>query len=410
MIEQAIIHTLLNHATWGSYVGVLDWPTIKQQTPQVYRILLCLKKWHEVHEDNLALAELPVWFNLQYPGLSDKEKAVYQDIFEQVAAGSIRDDLVSQYLQQLQDTQIRRQLAVMAIDDKVPNDKVIEQVGKLAQTKQIASAELPEFVTTDIEELLALDEQNPGLMWRLECLNRSIGPLRKGFLVGVIGRVESGKTAFWVSEITNFAQQLKEDEHVVVFFNEESGTDVMWRMYSAMTGFSAVEVESDPKKARELFYSRGGQTIKFVDQAKQTPTSMQKVLDALHPAVIVIDSLDKVGGFEDDRRDSMLGKVYRWARETAKTYAPVIGISQAGGDRPKKWLTEYDMFDSKTAKPAELDALIGIGTSQDAGYEYVRYINIPKNKRRGNRYTNEADRHGKFQTIIVPELSIYKDC
>jgi hypothetical protein len=136
-------------------------------------------------------------------------------------------------------------------------------------------------------------------------------------------------------------------------------------------------------------------------------------LDSLNPKLIVIDSLDKIKGFENqERRDTGLGLTYQWARETAKLYAPLIGVSQASapaGGYQKQWLTEMDMADSKTAKPAELDFLIAIGRKDDPGYEFVRYIGIPKNKRRGNRYTEEKDRHGHFQTIIVPELSIYRD-
>ena len=88
----------------------------------------------------------------------------------------------------------------------------------------------------------------------------------------------------------------------------------------------------------------------------------------------------------------------------------MIGVSQANADGYNtKWLTELDMANSKTAKPAELDFLIAIGRTNEPGYEYTRYINIPKNKRKHNRYANERDRHGKFTTTLIPELSRYKD-
>ena len=252
-----------------------------------------------------------------------------------------------------------------------------------------------------------------GFTWRLECLNKSIGMLKKGMFGAILARVETGKTAMWVSEVGNFASQINDDEHICIFFNEENGTDVMWRLYSSVTGMTAIDIECNPTKAKELWVAGGGHRIKFLDSAQQKPATITKVLDSLNPKLIVIDNLDKIkGGDSEDRRDAQLGKIYQWARETAKIYAPVIGVSQASspaGHEQQKWLTELDMADSKTAKPAELDFLIAIGRTDQAGYEYVRYINIPKNKRRGNRYTKEADRHGKFQTIIVPELSIYRD-
>lgn len=411
MIEAQIFTALLKKKAWLDYSEVLDWPQLKQQTPEVYRVMLSIKKWHESKDGDLSIDELPIWFYLSYPGMKDKEKEIYNELFLQAAEQTVRDELISQYLTQLKDIQTRRQLAVMAMDDKVSNEKVIDQIKKLSGqvVEQVIDEE---YVTTDIEDLIKLEEESPGLLWRLECLNKSIGPLKKGMFGAILARVETGKTAMWVSEVTNMLPQMKNDEHVCIFFNEENGTDVMWRIYSATIGWSAVEVESNFRKARELFYAAGGQKIKFVDRANQTPKSVYKTLDSCNPAVAVIDSLDKIKGFDDERRDTALGKAYQWARETAKIYCPVIGISQAVAPPSglhKKWLTEMDMADSKTAKPAELDFLIAIGKSDDAGYEYTRYINIPKNKGKASKYKDEKDRHGKFITTILTELSRYED-
>lgn len=411
MIEAQIIHVLLKRQVWQDYSGALNWSSLKQQTPEVYKVLLTIKQWHEMRTDDLTMGELPVWFGLQYPGLSDKQKEIYAGVFEQAKQADIRDELLKQYLQQLRDTQIRRTIAVSCMDDKVTNEKVQELSCGLSAKVLLDENRETEFVTTNLDDLIQLDEESPGLTWRLGCLNRSIGPIRKGMFGCVLARVETGKTALWVSEMANFLGQLTDEEHAVIFFNEENGTDVMWRLHSAITGMTAVEIESNPKKAKELFNAGGGQRLRFVDRAALTPTIVYKVLDMLNPKVIVIDNLDKVKWTgKEDRKDVELGFIYAWARETSKIYAPVIGVSQASGDRQKKWLTEFDMMNSKTAKPGELDFLIAIGKIDDAGYEFVRYINIPKNKRRANRYSDEKDRHGKFQTIIVPELSLYKDC
>ena len=409
MIEAQILSALLNHQTWAEYSGVLDWPALKQQTPEVYRVLLSVKKWHDTKDSDLHMKELPLWFAVQYPGMSDKEKVVYASIFDQAAKEEVRAELVSQYLQRMRDMQIRNKLALMAIDDKVPNDKILEQLAQLsAEVVTLESADI--FVSTNIDELVQCVDENAGLFWRLGCLNKSIGPIGIGVLGGIIGRKETGKTAFWVSEVANFLPQISDDEQVAIFFNEEQGRAVMWRLYSAITGMTYVEILGNQKKARELFHAGGGSKLRFKDAPTHDEASIRKTLDTLHPAVIVIDSFDKLKGFKADRKDLELGAAYKFGREVAKTYAPVIAISQAdAGGFNKKYLTELDMADSKTAKPAELDFLIGIGRTDDAGYEYVRYLNIPVNKLPSSQYKDEKDRHGKFQTIIVPELSIYKD-
>ncbi len=397
------------HDAWGKYSSCLDWVQLKQQTPEVYKILLSLRVWHEKNDTDLKPIELPVWFELQYPGLSDKQKEVYQNIIEQSGKEEIRPELTESYLTQLKSTQTRRTLAVMAMDDSVSVEKVQEQAGLLEGKPTLNNIG---FITTDLDELLQIDEDVPGFKWRLNCLNRSLGSLRKGMFGVILARVETGKTAMWVSEISYIVQQLKDDEHVCVFFNEENGRDVMWRIYSAICRATTEQIQTNPERAKELFNSRGGHRIKFIDQANQTTKGIERILDTLNPALIIVDSLDKIKGFDEERRDTKLGMIYEWGRTTAKTYAPLIGVSQASapeGGRQKQWLTELDMADSKTAKPAELDYLIGIGIKTDAGYENMRYINIPKNKRRGGVGLLEAERHGKFSCLLKSELSIYED-
>jgi hypothetical protein len=409
MLEAQILSALLKKQTWVEYNSVLDWPALKQQAPEINRVFLVVKKWHDTRDNDLGMKELPVWFALQFPGMSDKEKANYQAIFEQAARAEVRDDLIASYLQQMRDMQVRKTIALLAIDDKISNEKVIAQVEQLSSPAIVAEEEI-EFVTTDIDVLVQEATDNVGLFWSLECLNKSIGPIGPGVLGGVIGRKETGKTAFWVSQVANFLPQLKDDEQVAIFFNEEQGKAVMWRLYSAVCGMSYAEIVNDQKKAKELFYARGGERIKFKDMPFHTEDSIKRVLDALNPAIIVIDSFDKLKGFKADRKDLELGAAYKFGREAAKTYAPVLAISQAdAGGFNKKYLTELDMADSKTAKPAELDFLIGIGRTDEAGYEYVRYLNIPVNKLPASQYKDEKDRHGKFQTIIMPELSLYRD-
>lgn len=410
MIETQILHQLLSHTAWVEYSPAVDWAELKNQTPELYRVYLALKKWHEEKHSDITLPEFQVWFFLQYPGLSDKQQAVYQGLLGQAGRAEIREELVGQYMQQMKDSQTRRTLAVMAMDAGVTNDKIVEQAATLLLHNADVVQAVQEYVTTDLDELMKISDEQPGLKWRLACLNKSVGQLRKSMFGVILARVETGKTAMWVSEASHMVGQIGDDEHVVVFFNEEDGNSVMWRFYSAVTGMTAEELESHPIEAQELFYQRGGQRLKFIDNAHQHYSNVAKTLDTLQPRLIIMDNLDEIKGFErDERQDVGLGKLYRWARELAKDYAPVLGVCQSSITMQKKWLTEMDMANSKVAKPAALDFLIGIGRIEDAGYEYVRYINIPKNKRRGMRGADERDRHGKFQTILIPELSIYRD-
>lgn len=413
-IELSVISALLSHKAYTEYAEFLDLHELKQQSPEAYRLFLAVKSWHETHETDLQLSEFRLWFELCYPGIADKQKAIYAQLIENTAKTDIRFELIEGYLKQLKETQIRRTIAVQCMDDSVPSGTIIENIAKLSANDNIANIAIEqEYVTTDLDDLMRFDDEEQGLTWRLDCLNRSIGQLRKGMFGIIFAPVEAGKTALWVSEVSYFARQLKDDEHAIIYFNEEEGKNVMWRIYSSICGATAEQIQSNPERAKALFAERGGHRIKFIDTAQQNIKNVQSSLDKLNPKIIVMDNLDKFKGFEkEERQDVGLGKLYGWAREIAKTYAPVMGVSQAVAPpfgKPKQWLTALDMANSKVSKPAEVDYLIGIGRKEDAGFEHNRYLSIPKNKRRGGVGFVEAERHGHFSVILHNEISTYKD-
>jgi len=128
------------------------------------------------------------------------------------------------------------------------------------------------------------------------------------------------------------------------------------------------------------------------------------------PALVIFDQIDKIQGFKADREDLLLGSIYQWGRELAKRYAPVIGVSQADGQgEGVRWLTMAHVANAKTAKQAEADWILGIGTIPDSGWESIRFLNISKNKLMGDTDTDPKQRHGKLQCLIEPEHARYKD-
>lgn len=120
--------------------------------------------------------------------------------------------------------------------------------------------------------------------------------------------------------------------------------------------------------------------------------------------------MDKVKGFSADRDDLVQGAIYVWGRELAKTYCPVIGVCQADGSAEgERWLYMNHVANAKTAKQAEADFIVGIGKSHDAGYDYVRFLNIAKNKLVGDPDTDPSMKHAKLEVIIRPEIARYED-
>jgi hypothetical protein len=138
--------------------------------------------------------------------------------------------------------------------------------------------------------------------------------------------------------------------------------------------------------------------------------TVESLCKQFKPSLVAIDQLDAIHGFNADRKDLQLGEIYRWARELAKEYCPVIGVSQADGSGDGvAWLSMANVADAKTAKQAHADWILGIGKKNDAGYENIRYLHLSKNKLSGGPETDPKQRHGKREVIIEAQIGRYTD-
>ena len=64
---------------------------------------------------------------------------------------------------------------------------------------------------------------------------------------------------------------------------------------------------------------------------------------------------------------------------------------------------------AKTSKQAEADFILGIGKTHEMDAEYVRYLNICKNKLYGDHDSIPELRHGRTEVMIEPQIARYKD-
>lgn len=197
---------------------------------------------------------------------------------------------------------------------------------------------------------------------------------------------------------------------ILWFNNEEQGNKVAIRCYQAALGLTTDTLFSDLDGYQQRFESNTGNRIKILDfEDSNSKARIETVLKNTNPALIIFDQIDKIKGFKGERNDLELKALYQWAREIAKTYAPVIAVSQASGEAEGKlWLT-MDMVDgSKTSKQGEADWILGIGKDSD-NTSRTRYFNICKNKLLGDDDTMPDLRHGSTQVLIKPEVARYED-
>lgn len=223
--------------------------------------------------------------------------------------------------------------------------------------------------------------------------------VRRNGAVAVCGN--TGKTTFLASQVTYFAAQ--STAPVIWANNEERGEKVQSRLIQ-----SALQMDRDRFLSLDAdlisteYQKRTKGNLNLGDYARLHRSDIERICEEMHPAILVIDQIDKVKGFKADKRETMLGELYQWTREMAKEYCPIIGVCQASATAEgKKWLTMDDVAESKTTKAAEADFIIGIGKTHDEGQEDVRYIHIIKNKLTGN--------HARITCRIRADIGRYED-
>lgn len=407
--ELAIIKTLLIYNIYNKYNIYINTLYIKELDENLFQIFLSLYRLMEKEQRDCSLDDLQTWFLSEKPNLKKKERDCYSSIFQEISKITVSESIVEELLEAIKRKEQLQTLAIAAFDVS-SGTRPMEDVQTLFDeiSKPVQKSEATEFVTDDLELLYTKAVKEPGLRWRLNSLNQSLGSLRKGDFGFIFARPETGKTTLLASEITNMASQVSSP--ILWFNNEEQGNKVKIRCYQAALGIPLEQLFIDRKKAQEEYLNLTKGNIKIYDQSIITKTDVEQICYTLLPSLIVFDQIDKISGFRADRNDLELGEIYIWARELAKNFAPVVGICQADGTAEGvKWLTMGHVVNAKTSKQSEADWILGIGLSHEAGYEFTRHFNVSKNKLLGDEDSTPTMRHGRWDVQIEPSIARYKD-
>lgn len=410
-VEVLLIKLLLKYDLYKSYGRYVR---ISKEMRELQTLYHTLEILHDKYPDtNKTVAELKVAVESAYPQLRQAEKDAIYDLCQAVEQTEVKEEILHDVLRRLQIKTEAHALALAALDvsegRKTPED--LSEIWDKIQGHHGDEEEFEldkYFVTSDLKVLSEHTVMDKGLRWRLDCLNQSLGPLRIGDFGFVFARPESGKTTFLADQCTYFAQQT--DRPIVWFNNEEQGEKVRLRTFQAALGLRNDQlwqnIDANNKKYQELIDNR----LLIYDDASIHRKDVERVIERHKPIVVVFDQIDKIKGFNADRPDLVLGRIYQWARELAKDQCIVIGICQADGTgEGVRWLTMSHVAEAKTSKQAEADWILGIGKTYDGSTEAVRYLNISKNKLMGDQDTDPNLRHGRFEVFIKPHIARYED-
>lgn len=409
MIELSLIKLLLNNNNYKDAVS--QGLTIQDFPKELHVFFSCISNYYSNNEENLNVNDLS---NLVF-SVSNKDKTFNENILVQLDELDVQESTSKTLLYSLLQRKKLRELSLLAYEAYEGKKDLQEVTNFLEGLSTIAVEDSgPDslaFVDDSLEELVDSAIAQPGLRWRLKTLNKMLGSLRLGDFGFIFARPETGKTTFLASEVSFMATQLKEEDGPIIWINnEEGGKKVRLRMYQAALGVDLSVLLSDKQGCEQKFRSVTHDKLKLVDKAGISKSEIERLCKQYKPSLIVLDQIDKVTGFTNDREDLRLGSIYQWAREIAKTHCPVIAVCQADGTgEGVKWLTMGHVANAKTAKQAEADWIVGIGAVHDIGYETIRYLHASKNKLMGDPDSDPGLRHGKMEVVIKPNVARYED-
>lgn len=384
----------------------INYKYIKETYRELSFLFQCVNDLQQT-PNNYTVDDLASYFWTKYP---DSDRIVYDAIISSLYDISVTPETVQTILQEVKEKEYALKLSEISykVAQGISSYQDLATFIAERQVDHNSNATDEDFVSTDLEELIEKNYVEQGYRWRLDCLNKSLGSLRRGDFGFIFARPETGKTTFLASECSEFLKQLQGP--IIWFNNEEQGYKVMLRIYQAFFGVTTDQLLSNVKKFKEEFERVTHGMFYLKDSAEITKGLVEKLVDRIKPGLVIYDQITKIRGFKADRNDLMLGDICQWARELAKGNHAAIGVSQADGTAEGvRYLTMEHVANAKTAMQAEADFILGIGKIHNEGQEYVRFLNISKNKLIGDEDSIPDLRHGKFEVLIEPQVARYRD-
>lgn len=411
--EASLVFFLLNRDRFNKYYPYLKDLPLEQETKN---FLWTIREFFTEQKDvvSINVQEFLAYFTVKHPVLRKREgyTSFMESLGEIKISSKVLEENLNNFLEQcfasravekLVEVLDGNKFGVIAELQDLINEFNLNKVRLNKQDKEI-------FVTADLDELLHEEVYKPGLKWRLNCLNTDLGELRGGSLGHVFARVDTGKTSFMISEITNFATQLVDDEIILWCNNEEKGSKIKLRLYQALLGMTRDEMtNADAAELQKKFEELGGNRIRIYDEAIVSVEDIDKLCNEYNVRVLVVDQGDKVkfSGSAEHKTHERLKAAYGMFRELAKKYdMDVLTVGQASAEAEGvKWLRTDWMDSSKTGKPGELDYALGIGKwykDVEEGRDFLRNIAICKNKMNNGI-------HGRHTVIFDSMRALYTD-
>lgn len=368
---------------------------------------LCTKEsWRLVEDFGRYFDEFPnattidkdftLWFRVTgHPGWKPEEHELYGTIISNTLENDQPDrNVFLTQLERTRQTEIIGGLHADLRNGSITIDEFHKKLGAMPCRNAVVRES--NLQTLTLETVGADRRSHEGYYWRLEDLNRSVGPIRKGDFIVVGKRPETGGTSFLVSEMSHMFEQCK--GNAIIFNNEEEPSKVYTRMVSSALGVDYRTMMTADKLHQQKYEAwLDGRDFDLVHDTSMSIASIHKQLKEKEYDLIGINVLLKVGGTgakEDHDKFQALGEE---CRRIAQTYGPVIAVVQADPSAEgMRYIPQDRIYKSKTALQGEADAQIMIGKDHDMP-DSSRFIYVAKNKIPPAPCTDMACKHIKSE-------------
>lgn len=246
-----------------------------------------------------------------------------------------------------------------------------------------------EYCDASLQEVIEDNTSGSNLDWKLECLRQSMPNIRTGMQVIVGMRPGMGKTSFCADNGVHWLQSelARESKRPILWFNNEGkkirikGSFVrsaLGKDFPAIAQMGYEKAEADFNKVLG-----GKDRLRIYDIHGKDTTQIERIIERDNPLVVFWDMMDNIrlpGNNSMNREDQTLEAIYQWGRETAVKYdflsVPTSQVSIEGAGL--QWIPESALKGSKTGKQGACDAIITIGSKDEPGFEYSRYVYVAK--------------------------------
>lgn len=390
---------LLQYNFYIEHKSLIDRRIFPNEVLEIYDLVISS---HEKFKKDLTTGELKALYKVAHPTATWAKLENIYLILDNLPA-EISEDVGKEVLKKAAITEAARELSEIGLDiinGKTANfEKARTLIEKIAEGK-LSEADDLEQVSDELEDILEAVTANTKWGYNIPALAIEASGVGPGIFIGIMARVEAGKTAMAVS--LSAAPKGFADQGAIVNFycDEEKAIRTKARAVTAYTGIPTLELSLKLEEAKHE-YGKIKDNLKFYECRDKNILDIEAHIKRTKPDIAIVDQLDKLGvNGSFAREDERLGELYiRFRDILARNDVAGIGMSQANADAEgKTLLSTANMALARTSKPAELDVLIGIGKSS-LHDENTRIINLIKNKVTGS--------HKEVVVQLIPELSRY---